>query len=57
MCLSVPNIPVTVTRRGRVKIKYYDRNWVYKKKEFDGFLAIIVQHEYDHLIGKIILDY
>jgi len=57
MCLSVPQIPIVVTRKGKVKIKYYDRNWFQRVKEFDGILSRVIQHEYDHLIGKLILDY
>lgn len=57
MCLSVPDIPLIVTRKAKVKIKYYNKDWVYQTKEFDGFLARVIQHEYDHLIGKLITDY
>lgn len=56
-CLSVPDIPITVTRKGRVRIQYHNRNWEYKQQEFDGIMARIIQHEYDHLIGKLITDY
>jgi len=56
-CLSVPDIPITVTRKGRVRIQYYNRNWEYKQQEFEGFMSRIIQHEYDHLIGKLITDY
>lgn len=56
-CLSVPGIDMIVTRRGRVEVRYFDRNWVEKYQEFEGVLARIIQHEYDHLIGKLIVDY
>jgi len=56
-CLSVPDIPITVTRKGRVRIQYHNRNWEYKQQEFEGHMARIIQHEYDHLIGKLITDY
>lgn len=56
-CLSVPEIPITVTRKGKVRIQYHNRNWEYKQQEFDGVMARIIQHEYDHLIGKLITDY
>lgn len=56
-CLSVPNIPITITRKGRVKVQYYNKNWSLQLKEFDSILARIIQHEYDHLIGKLIVDY
>ena len=56
-CLSVPNIPITVTRKGRVRIQYHNRDWQYKQQELEGVSARIIQHEYDHLIGKLIVDY
>jgi peptide deformylase len=56
-CLSVPGVPVIVTRYDKVKVQYYDKNWIFHNKEFDGILARIIQHEYDHLIGKLIIDY
>lgn len=56
-CLSLPGIPVVVTRNERVKVQYYDRKWNFQYKDFGGILARIIQHEYDHLIGKLIIDY
>lgn len=55
-CLSFPGIETPVSRRERVKIKYYNRDWILVMREFDQFLSIVIQHEYDHLIGKLILD-
>ena len=43
-------------RAERVQIKFYDRNWVYRYAEYKESLAIIIQHEYDHLKGKLIID-
>jgi peptide deformylase len=57
MCLSVPNIPIAVTRKSKVRIQYHNTQWQYKQQEFDGPLARIIQHEYDHLLGKLIIDY
>ncbi len=56
-CLSVPNIPITVTRKTKVRIQYHNRKWQYQQQEFDGMIGRIIQHEYDHLIGKLIIDY
>lgn len=56
-CLSVPDIPITVTRKNKVRIQYHNKNWEYKQQEFDGYMSRIIQHEYDHLIGKLITDY
>ena len=55
-CLSVPNVQFPVNRREKVKLRYFDKNWVLRMCEFKDELAIIVQHEYDHLNGKLILD-
>jgi len=55
-CLSFPNIDFAVNRREKVQIKFYDRNWTYRYAEYKETLAIIIQHEYDHLKGKLIID-
>ena len=56
-CLSIPNIREKVSRKGKVRLKYYDENWVQHEKEFDGMKARIIQHEYDHIEGKLFIDY
>lgn len=56
-CLSVPNVDLLITRKSKVKVEYYDRNWKSQLKEFDGLLSRVIQHEYDHLVGKLITDY
>ena len=55
-CLSFPSMEFPVNRRQRVQIKYFDRNWTLRSVEFKDFTAIIVQHEFDHLKGKLIID-
>lgn len=55
-CLSFPNMDFAVNRREKVQVKFFDRNWVYRYAEFKELLAIIIQHEYDHLKGKLIID-
>lgn len=55
-CLSVPGINEDVFRPSHVKITYYDQNWDYHEKVFDGLIARIIQHEYDHLEGVIFTD-
>ena len=55
-CLSFPNMIFPVDRREIVEIKYYDKNWTLRLSKFSDMLATIVQHEYDHLHGKIICD-
>ena len=56
-CLSVPNQFATVTRPKRIKVRYLDRDGTEHTIEADGFLATILQHEIDHLDGKIFTDY
>jgi len=55
-CLSVPNIHEDVKRHSKIKINYYDQDWNYHEDEFDGIIARIIQHEYDHLEGKFLTD-
>jgi len=55
-CLSFPGLAFPVLRRQNVKVKYYDRNWAYHLTEFTEVKSMIVQHEFDHLKGKLILD-
>ena len=56
-CLSIPNIRERVSRKGTIKIRYYDEAWKLKEEEYDGMKARIIQHEYDHLEGKLFIDY
>lgn len=56
-CLSIPNIREKVSRKENLKIRYYDENWELKEEEYDGMKARIIQHEYDHIEGKLFLDY
>ncbi len=56
-CLSIPNIREDVRREPQIKIRYYDRNWELQEKEFDGYAARIIQHEYDHIDGVLFTDY
>lgn len=56
-CLSVPGVGVTVWRPERIKVKALDANGAAFTEEFKGLAARAIQHEYDHLEGKVILDY
>ena len=56
-CLSIPNIREKVSRKAELKIRYYDENWNLKEESFDGMKARIIQHEYDHIEGKMFVDY
>jgi peptide deformylase len=56
-CLSIPNIREKVLRKESLKIRYYDEQWNLKEEEYDGVKARIIQHEYDHIEGKLFIDY
>ncbi|HTE31621.1 MAG TPA: peptide deformylase [Chryseolinea sp.] len=56
-CLSIPNIREKITRKEKVKIRYYDEGWNLKEEEYDGLRARIIQHEFDHIEGKMFVDY
>ncbi len=56
-CLSIPNIRENVARPEKVKIRYYDEEWNLKEEEYEGMKARIIQHEYDHIEGKLFIDY
>jgi len=54
-CLSLPNLEFPINRRSIVKIKYYDINWDYKMLTIKDLNAIAVQHQFDHIKGKLII--
>jgi peptide deformylase len=56
-CLSIPNLRENVSRPETVRIRYYDENWKLHEEEYDGMKARIIQHEYDHIEGKLFIDY
>jgi peptide deformylase len=56
-CLSVPGVGVTVWRPERIKLKAFDADGEPFTEEYKGLAARAVQHECDHLDGKVILDY
>ncbi len=56
-CLSFPGVFATVERAGTVKVKALDRNGEPFELEAEGLLAICIQHEIDHLNGKLFVDY
>jgi peptide deformylase len=56
-CLSVPEVYDTVERAERVTVSYLDINGDARQMDADGLLAVCVQHEIDHLDGKLFVDY
>jgi len=56
-CLSIPNIREKISRKEQLRIRYFDENWNSCDETFDGMKARIIQHEYDHIEGKMFVDY
>jgi peptide deformylase len=56
-CLSVPGIYENVSRAERITVQALDRDGKSFELEADGLLAVCVQHEIDHLDGKVFVDY
>jgi peptide deformylase len=56
-CLSVPGIFADVERADRISVESLDRHGHAQNFEADGLLAVCIQHEMDHLIGKLFVDY
>ena len=56
-CLSIPNIRENISRKERIRIRYFDEHWNLHEEEFDGMKARIIQHEYDHIEGRLFIDY
>jgi len=56
-CLSVPGIYDKVTRAERIRVRALDRNGKSIEMDADGLLAVCIQHEIDHLDGKLFVDY
>ena len=56
-CLSIPDIREEVIRKSIITIKYQDENFEWHTDTFDGLTARVIQHEYDHIEGKLFIDY
>ena len=56
-CLSVPGIFDEVTRASRIRLRWQDRTGAVSERDFEGMLAVCIQHEMDHLEGKLFVDY
>jgi len=56
-CLSIPKIREDVTRSETVTLSYRDENFVEHTETFNGMTARIILHEYDHIEGKLFIDY
>ncbi|MEM9417171.1 MAG: peptide deformylase [Bacteroidota bacterium] len=56
-CLSMPGVRVEVPRHEKITIRYFDTAWQRHEEEWTGFPARVMMHEYDHLEGKLHIDY
>lgn len=55
-CLSLPGIHEKVTRSSRIHVQYLDEDFVEHDEWVEGYLARVMQHEFDHLEGKVFSD-
>ena len=55
-CLSIPKIREDVNRKPNIEIEYLDENFKKHKEKYDGVIARVIQHEYDHIEGKLFTD-
>jgi peptide deformylase len=56
-CLSVPGVYESVTRAENITVKALDKNGQEFTLKADGLLSVCIQHEMDHLLGKVFVDY
>jgi len=56
-CLSVPGFYEEVERANHVRVRFLDRDGAEREADFEGMLAVCVQHEMDHLEGRLFVDY
>jgi peptide deformylase len=56
-CLSVPEVYDKVQRHARVRVRALDRSGAAREFDAEGLLSVAVQHEMDHLLGKVFVEY
>jgi peptide deformylase len=56
-CLSIPDVRLEIERPATVKVRYLDREGLPQELAADGLLATAIQHEIDHLNGRLIIDF
>jgi peptide deformylase len=56
-CLSIPDTHVEIERPATVRVRFLDEQGVQKELEAEGLLATAIQHEIDHLDGRLIIDF
>lgn len=55
-CLSIPDVREDVYRHEKITIEYYDENFAKQTDVYDGLIARVIQHEYDHIEGVLFTD-
>ena len=55
-CLSIPNVREIIKRKSKIKLSYFDENFVNHQESFNGIIARVIQHEYDHIEGVLFTD-
>lgn len=55
-CLSIPDVREEVYRKEKITIEYCEEDFVMKTEVFDGLIARVIQHEYDHIEGVLFTD-
>lgn len=56
-CLSIPKVREDIRRNEKLTLHYLDENFKEHQQEFDGITARVILHEYDHIEGKLFIDY
>lgn len=56
-CLSIPKVREDVWRQSKITLAYLDENFEEQQRTFDGITARVIMHEYDHIDGKLFIDY
>ena len=56
-CLSIPDVRLEIERPSSLTVRYLDREGAWKELEAEGLLATAIQHEINHLDGKLIIDF
>ncbi|MEZ4837841.1 peptide deformylase [Flavobacterium sp.] len=55
-CLSIPDVREDVYRKEKITIEYFDENFTKHTEVYDGLIARVIQHEYDHIEGVLFTD-
>jgi peptide deformylase len=56
-CLSIPDVRIEIERPASLRVRYLDRDGKQRELEAEGLLATAIQHEIDHLDGRLIIDF